>query len=172
MTLFPTFQSLPPLFSSQASDEVPVTPTAIHLNLWDNGFPFCPLGADQHQESSVRSLTMRGRQTSLNLISVISIFISGMCYNSWKFSAITSFLSVIAISVFTDTSNIAWGPCLTDSVLGWYMISDLRHLWSQKPYMNFNSVSKVLKQNLGFRMLQLKKARWRQRRRVSARRDA
>lgn len=47
---------------------------AIHLNLWDNGFPFCPLGGDEHQESSVQNLTMRGRQTSLTLITVIYIF--------------------------------------------------------------------------------------------------
>jgi len=26
----------------------------IHLNLYDNGFPFCPLCGDEHQESSVQ----------------------------------------------------------------------------------------------------------------------
>lgn len=37
----------------------------IHLNLWDNGFSFCPLGGDDHQENSVQNLGMRGKQTIL-----------------------------------------------------------------------------------------------------------
>ena len=107
---------------------------AIHLNLWDDGFPLCPLGGEEHQESSVQNLTMRDRQTSLTLITVISSFIPGTCYSSWKFSAITPFLSVIAVSIFTSASNIAWGHILIDTVLDWYMIPDLRHLWSQKTF--------------------------------------
>lgn len=38
---------------------------AIHLNLWDNGFSFCPLGGDEHQENSVQNLGMRGKWTIL-----------------------------------------------------------------------------------------------------------
>ncbi|RMC12238.1 hypothetical protein DUI87_09749 [Hirundo rustica rustica] len=33
---------------------------AIHLNLWDNGFSFCPLGGDEPQ-NSVQNLGMRGK---------------------------------------------------------------------------------------------------------------
>lgn len=32
----------------------------IHLNLCNNGFSFCPLGGDEHQENSVQNPGMRG----------------------------------------------------------------------------------------------------------------